>query len=157
MRPTKRVFISHSVAPGELALLNGVADIVAQRGGTPLIADRDWKPSEPLPPRIAALIHDADIFIALATHAGFQTEWVNKEIAYAQSQNPSLPILVVADQGVSVAPGMNVVRINRRDHWQTLRAVAERIRGMPQDEQGQQVLGWLLLGALILLLLKEGK
>ena len=120
-----QVFISHSVAPWELALVNSVADVAAQRGAIPTIPDRAWDSSvESLPHRIAALIQSSDYVIAIATHGGQHIGWLNEEVAY--SRQLSKPSLVVADEGIPV---------NQQFHCITnLRFLGEHLDTLMDDE-----------------------
>ena len=106
------VFISHSVSPWELALVNAVADVVAHRGLPPIIPDRDWDPAAGLPSRIAAQIQSSDYVIAIATQGGQYINWLNQEVTYSQRLSPPRPSLVVADNGILVNPDYQCIHIN---------------------------------------------
>ena len=148
-----RVFISHSVAPWELALVNSVADVTAQRGATPTIPDRAWKPSvDSLPSRIAAQIQASDYLIAIATQWGQHLDWLNQEVMY--NQQLSKPSLIVADAGIPLAPEYDCIRIDRANPLATLIHVSNRIQGLIQDHQTQALMRGLLITGLALLFLK---
>ncbi len=150
-----RVFLSHSIAPWELALLSGMADTVAHQGALPFIPDRDWRsPDDRLPERVCTLIREADFIIALATRQGRHLPWMNQELAYASTLTPGRGVFVVADPGLEIPPGFDVVWLNRQDPFQTLSSVGQRIRTLIQDHHAQELLRWLVVGAVILLLLR---
>jgi len=44
-----QIFISHSVAPRELAIVKTVADVAASKGAVPIISNRNWNSTGPLP------------------------------------------------------------------------------------------------------------
>lgn len=150
-----RVFISHSVAPWELALVNGVADIAARRGAIPFIPDRDWDPRSGVRPHIAAQINDADYLMAIASQFGRHLDWLNQELTYGRQL--SKPSLIVADAGIQVAPGYDCIRINRMDPWATLTQIGQHIQDLVQDRQTQNLLKGLLIGGLALLFLSSLK
>ena len=150
------IFISHSVAPRELALVNGVADVVAERGETPIIPDRDWdSPAEPLPSRITAQIRSSDYVIAIASRWGRHINWLNQEIIYSQQLLPPSPFLIVADVEVPVAQGYACIRINRSDPLATLSQVSSQIQRLVQDREMQSLLKGFLVGGLALLFLSS--
>jgi hypothetical protein len=150
-----RVFISHSVAPRELALVNSVADIVAQRGAIPVIPDRTWNPiSEDVPERIAVQIRDSDYVVGIASQWGHHAEWLNKEVAYGRLLQPAKPTLVVADREITIAPAYECVRMDRTNPLATLGEIERRIQGLVSDQQTQNLLRGLLVGGLVLLFLR---
>ncbi len=148
-----RVFISHSVAPGELALVHGVSDIAARRGAVPFIPDRDWDPRLRVPPHIAAQINDADYIMAIASQFGRHSDWLNQEVTYGR--NLSKPSLIVADPTIQVAPGYDCIRIDRTNPWATLSQVSKHIQDLVQDRQTQDLLRGLLISGLALIFLSS--
>lgn len=150
-----RVFISHSVAPGELALVNSVADVTAQRGAIPVIPDRSWNPlSEKLPERIAVQIRDSDYVIGIASQWGHHLEWLNQEIEHSRQLSPPKPSLIVADREIAVAPEYQCIKMDRSNPFKTLAQVGIEIQRLVHDSQAQSLLRGLLIGGLILLFLK---
>ena len=150
-----QVFISHSVAPWELAFVNGVADVAAQRGAIPTLPDRAWDaPVDPLPARIAAQIQSADYMIVMATHSGQHLDWVNQEVTASQELSPSKPLLIVADVGLPVASGQPCIRIDRTNPLATLQEVSSRVQHLIHEQSSQALLRGMLLAGLALLFLK---
>ena len=148
-----KVFISHNVAPWELALVNGVADSAAQRQAVPMIPDRAWNPSvEALPNRIIGQIKDADYVVAIASSYGQHLAWLNQEIAYAKQLLK--PLLIVADVGIAIAQDFDLIRINRANPIATLALVSNKIQMLVNDKQAQSLLKGLVIGGLVLLFLK---
>ncbi len=148
-----KVFISHSVAPQELAFVNGVADAAAQRQAVPMIPDRAWNPSvEALPNRIAEQIKDADYVVAIASSYGQHLAWLNQEIAYAKQLLK--PLLIVADAGIAIAQDFDLIRIDRANPIATLALVSNKIQMLVNDKQAQALLKGLVIGGLVLLFLK---
>lgn len=150
-----RVFLSHSVAPWELALVNGVADIAAQQGAVPIIPDRDWNPQSGAPRRVAKQIDDAHYIIAIASQFGHHLDWLNQELICGQKF--SKPSLIVADADVKVVPDYNCIRMDRMDPWATFAQVSQHIQDLVQDRQTQNLLTGLLIGGLALLFLSSLK
>ncbi len=147
------VFISHSVSPWELALVNAVADVASQRGLVPIIPDRDWDPAADPPSPIAAQIQSSLCVIAIATQGGQHLNWLNQEVNYSQGLSPPRPSLIVADNGILVNPDYQCIRINRRDPLTTLSQVRGQIDLLVQDAQTQQLVRGLVIGGLALLFL----
>lgn len=148
-----RVFISHSVAPWELALVNSVADVAAQRDAIPTIPDRAWDPSVgELPDRIAAQIQHSDYVISIASQWGQHLAWLNQEVMY--SQQLSKPSLIVADAQIAIPPEYDCIRMDRANPLTTLAQVSQHIQRLVQDKQAQALLRGLLIGGLALLFLK---
>lgn len=149
------IFISHSVAPWELALVNGVADHAARQGAAPIIPDRDWDPQWGVPQRIARQITDANYIIAIASQFGRHLDWLNQELIYGQRL--SRPSLIVADAGIQVVPDYNCIRIDRMNPWVTLTQISQHIQGLVQDRQTRNLLTGLLIAGLALLFLSSLK
>lgn len=150
-----RVFLSHSVAPWELALVNGVADVAARQGAVPIIPDRDWNPQSEVPQRVVKQIIDADYIIAIASQFGRHPAWLNQELAHGQKL--SKPSVVVADADIQVVGGYKCIRIDRKNPWATLSQVGQQIQDLVQDRQTRNLLGGLLIGGLALLFLSSLK
>lgn len=150
-----RVFISHSVAPWELALVNGVADVAARRGAVPVIPDRDWNPQAGVPKHVGKQIIDAEYIIAIASQFGRHLDWLNQELIHGRRL--SKPFLIVADDGIPVDPSYNCIRLDRMDPWTTLTRVSQHIQTLVQDRQTQNLLGGLLIGGLALIFLSSLK
>jgi hypothetical protein len=150
-----RVFLSHSVAPSELALVNGVADAAAQRGAIPAIPDRAWNPSvEELPDRIKAQIRESAYLIAIASQWGQHVTWLNQEVTYSRQLSPPRPSVVVADAQIEIPPGHDCIRMDRANPLATLAQVSQHIQRLVQDQQTQALLRGLLIGGLALLFLR---
>lgn len=151
-----RVFVSHSVAPWELALVNSVADAVAQRGAVPMIPDRAWDPEvEELPARIKTQIRDAEYLIAIASQWGKHLPWLNQEVAYSRQLSPPRLSVIVADAEIAIPPGYECIRMDRANPLTTLAQVSQHVHRLVQDKQAQALLRGLLVGGLALLFLKE--
>ena len=150
-----RVFLSHSVASWELALVNSVADVVAQRGAVPMIPDRAWNPSvEELPDRIKAQIQESECLIAIASQWGHHLPWLNQEVTYSHQLSPSRPSVIVADAGIAIPPEYDCIRMDRANSLVTLAQVSQHIQRLGHDRQTQALLRGLLIGGLALLFLK---
>lgn len=152
MEKGPKIFIGHSVAPRELAVLVGIADVIERKGAQPVFPYRDWKPTR-ISPGVAGQIREADYVIAIVTMDGQHLDWVNRELAYNLRLSPRKPVLVVADRGISVMSGYDVIRINREQPFLTLTAVGEHIQKIVGAERNQKILQGFLIGSLALLFL----
>ncbi len=152
--PTQ-VFISHSVAPRELAIVNSVADVAVSRGAVPIIPDRDWTPDVKLPPRIESQINSSSFVVGIVTSDGHQLDWVNSEMGYGMVVKK--PIIALADADVTIPPEFRVIRIDRADPLGTIAAVSAEIQRRIRDERTKKLFGGLAIGGLVLLLLASLK
>ncbi|MDI6839550.1 MAG: toll/interleukin-1 receptor domain-containing protein [bacterium] len=148
-----RIFISHSVAPRELALVDAMAEEVARRGAVPFIPRRDWKPDNVVPEDIKKEIKKANYIIAIASQEGHHSQWVNTEVVYGQNLTPRKPLLLVADAKVPINSSCKKIVINRSNPLSTISEVSQRIQRLIQDKKTQDLLTGFLVGGLILLFL----
>jgi hypothetical protein len=150
-----QIFISHSVAPKELAIVNTVADVAASKGAVPIISHRDWNPTVTLPSHIASQISSSNYFISIVTQNGHHIDWVNAEIAYSKRVN--IPVLIVADAGIKIPPQYKVIRIDRTAPLKTISIVSAEIQKLIKDEKSRSLVGGLVISGLILLFLTSLK
>lgn len=150
-----QIFISHSVAPRELAIVNSVADVAATKGATPIIAFRDWLTQAGPPSYITSQIASSDYVIAIITQEGHHVDWVNAEIAHARRLNK--PLLIVADTTIGISAEYKVIRINRTNPLETLSNVSTEVERVVGDEKTRNLVGGILIGGLVLLLLASLK
>jgi len=150
-----QIFISHSVAPRELAIVNTVADVAASKGAVPIISLRDWDPIVTLPSHVASQINSSNYVIGIVTQNGHQLDWVNAEISYSEKVN--IPVLVVADASIEISPQYKAIRIDRTTPLKTISIVSEEIQKLISDEKAKNLVGGLVIGGLILLLLSSLK
>ncbi|MFQ6089528.1 MAG: toll/interleukin-1 receptor domain-containing protein [Candidatus Methanofastidiosia archaeon] len=148
-----RIFISHSVAPRELVLVNAMAEEAARRGVTPSIPDRDWVPNNRIPKRIRRQIEDSDYIIAIASERGHHSQWLNAEIIYNQRLSSPKPLLLVTDATIQVDPSYERIIINYSNPLGTISEVSHRIQRLIQDKNAQNLVAGVLIGGLTLLLL----
>jgi|RifCSP16_2_1023846.scaffolds.fasta_scaffold66095_2 hypothetical protein len=149
------IFISHSVAPKELAIVNTVAEIAASKGGIPIISHRNWNPTATLPSYIASQIDLSNYVIGIVTRNGHQRDWVNAEIAYSKKANK--PVLLIADANIRISPQYKAIRINRTAPLKTISTVSAEIQRLISDEKTKNLVGGLVIGGLVLLLLTSLK
>lgn len=150
-----RIYISHSVAPRELAIVNSVADAAASNGAVPIIPHRDWGPESTLPERIRSQIDSSDFVIAIVTRNGRQLDWVNSETGYGMAAKK--PTLVLADQDVTTPPELGAIRIDRTDPLGSISLVSAEIQKMATDKTMKYLVGGVAIGGLVLLLLASVK
>lgn len=147
------IFISHSVAPKELALIDAMAGEVLRRGERPIIPRRDWNPDNAIPEDIRTQIRDSNCIIGIATQGGHHYPWLNVEVSYSQELNPPRPLILVADAEVPINPSYQRIVINRNNPFGTISEVAQRIQRLVQDRDTQNLITGLVVGGLILLFL----
>lgn len=147
-----RIFISHSVEPKELVLVNIMAEELAQLKVTPTISDREWQTNE-IPRRIRKQIEDANYMIGIITDKGHHFPWFNAEIIYSQKLSPKKPLLLVADASIQVDPSYESIIINRRNPLNTISEVSRKIKRLIQDKETQNLIAGILIGGVALLLL----
>lgn len=157
-----KIFISHSVSPKELAIIDIMAEEATRRGITPTISNRDWNPNRTVPMRIKKLIKESDYMIAIATKKGHHFQWFNAEITYSQNLRPKKPLLLVSDTSIQIDSSAiylyhdEGIIINRENPLVTISKVALRIKEITHDEKTQKLLdGFLINVVVLLLLLKE--
>ena len=150
-----RIFISHSVTPRELVLVDSMGEEAAKREAIAIIPDRNWAINKPIPKRIKSQIEDSDFIIAIATEKGHHSKWLNEEIAYSQKLTPAKTILLVADDSIEIDPSFERILINRRNPIDTISKVSNRIKQLVQDKKTQDFLAGLLVAGLVLLLLSS--
>lgn len=148
-----RIFISHSVTPRELVLVNAMGEEAARRGAIPSIPDRDWTPNGPMPDRIARQIEDSNYIIAVATERGHHFQWLIAEITHSQQLSPRKPLLLVTDPAIQIDPSYERIIIDHTNPLVTISEVSHRIQKLIQDKNTQNLLTGLLVGGLTLLLL----
>lgn len=148
-----RVYISHSVAPHELGAIYGMAELAARKGMEPIIPDRRWSPDAP-PARIAQLLKGADAFVSLATFAGQDISWVNRELDEVlrlglRPQN----LVSVIDEGLTPPSTGEVVIIDRTNFDRTITKAGAILERLQLERTQRNLLAGLVLGGLIALLL----
>lgn len=148
MKTRIQIFISHSVAPRELAIVNAVADVAASKGAVPIISYRNWDPIGILPGYIESQITSSNYVIGIITNNGHHLDWINAEIAYSQKMNR--PILVLADEGINISSQDQIIRIDRTNPMKTLFLVSAEIQRLIGDEEVRNLVGGLVIGGLIL-------
>jgi len=150
-----QIFISHSVAPRELAIVNTVADVAASKGAVPIISHRNWDPTGTLPLSVKRQIKSSNYVIGIVTQNGHHVDWVNAEITYSQRANR--PVLIIADKGLKISPQYKVILIDRTVPMKTISTVSIEIQKLIKDEETKNLVGGLVIGGLILLLLSSLK
>lgn len=146
-----QIFISHSVAPRELAIVNVVADIAASKGVVPIISHRDWIPNEKLPLHVESGISSSNYVIGIVTQNGHHLDWVKAEISYAKKLNK--PILILADVNIKIPSEYKVIYINRRAPFETISITSSEIQKLINDEKIRYIIGGFIITGLVLLLL----
>lgn len=145
-----KVYISHSVEPRELGIVYAVANEGAKRGAAPVIPDRDWDPKGEIPERILLPLSNADYVLAIATSSGLHWQWLNRELR--EGAGMGKPLLVIADRGIRIPPGMNQIRIDRTNPARTISEASKHLEKFGRDKQTKELLTWFGIGGLLFLL-----
>lgn len=148
-----KVFISHSVAPGELGVVYAMANEIAKRGASPFIPDRDWQPEGEIPERILSNLKETNYFLAIATSSGFQLPWLNREVKEGMKEKKQL--LIVTDAGIKIPTKTSCVRIDRTNPAKTIKLVSAHLAKFGKDKETKELLTWLGIGGILFLLLLE--
>lgn len=146
-----KVFISHSVAPGELGIVYAIANEAAKRGATTFIPDRDWDTKSEIPERIQSQLKETDCILAIATSSGFQLDWLSREITEGAKAHKQL--LVVADKGVKISSKLSPIWIDRLNPAKTVGEAAMQLEKFGKDKEAKKLLTWIGIGGLLFLLL----
>jgi len=86
-----KVFISHSVH--DIAMIRQFAQQLDINGFKPIIAEDIPEPGVKLTEKIQEKIREATVFLVILTEHSIRSEWVKKELAYAeQLQKPIIPL-----------------------------------------------------------------
>ncbi|MFH1859502.1 MAG: hypothetical protein ABH870_00570 [bacterium] len=144
------IFISHSVAPSELAIVAVTAEESLRRGATPLVPGRDWDPEE-MPQQISDQINSSDYMIAIASQNGGHLSWLNTEINYWQSKGK--PFLLVSDAVVQTNPLCERIILNRNNPLSTISEIHKKIEQKIHDNNAREIISGLLIGGVILMVL----
>jgi len=144
-----KVYVSHSVSPGELAAVYTLAEQVPRLEMEAFVPDRLWNPHQSLPARISSHLRNAQGIVVFATSLGSHMDWVNQEIDEGGRDKQTLAVI---DQGILVSgfPEEGLVHIDRGDIAATMSKVASKLAGLKLEKEHREAVGWLTLGGLLL-------
>lgn len=144
-----KIYVSHSVSPGELAAVYTLAEQVSRLGMEAFIPDRLWSPRQSLPTRISLQLRNAQNVVVFATSLGSHMDWVNRELT---EWGRGKQTLAVIDQGILVSgfPEEGLVHIDRDNITATVSEVAIKLAALKLEDKQREAVGWLALGGLLL-------
>jgi hypothetical protein len=116
-----KLFLSHSVK--DMHLVRQIENQLDADGVEVLIAEDMSTPGAILDEKFCALIRDAHFFLALLTENGARSEWVTREINYADQINKPMLVLKEREAQVGVL-SREWVEFSRYDSYQ---AILEKI------------------------------
>lgn len=101
------VFISHSIGPNELPIVNHLSASLTGAGVSAYLALYDRKPGTQLAVKVQSNIAAADVLLALLTKRGTESAWVQQEIGFAMGQRRR--VIVFVERGVRLSGMLNGV------------------------------------------------
>jgi hypothetical protein len=106
-----KVFISHSVH--DIAMIRQLAQQLDIYGFEPIIAEDIPEPGVKLTEKIQEKIREATVFLVILTEHSIRSEWVKKELAYAeQLQKPIIPL---KEESVAVNSPIEWIEFSRNE------------------------------------------
>jgi hypothetical protein len=142
------VFVSHSMAQEDHALLMGFHSLAGARGLQTYFAERDWQPGTSLPDKIERAIRVADCMVVFLTRAGHHSKWVHQEIGFAQGIG--LRRIPIVEQGIDLTGfdlAKEYIALNRLAAAQTLHNLAAYLEKMKTEKERNQA--GLVVGGLV--------
>lgn len=94
------VFISHSVGPVELPIVEKLSAVLTGTGVTPYLAMYDRQAGVLLSAKVQEHIRQSDVLLAVLTAKGTEAAWVHDEIGFALGKD--LRVLPFVEKGVDV-------------------------------------------------------
>lgn len=111
-----RIFLSHST--GDLSLVRQLEKQVDNYGISVVVAEDIRTPGAELKEKFESLIRDCNIFMALLTEKGANSQWVLHESNYAKQINK--PMILLKEQNISIQCNYEWVPFSRNDPPQIL-------------------------------------
>jgi len=142
------VFVSHSMAQEDHALLVGFHSLAAGKGLQTYFAERDWQPGTSLPDKIERAIRASDCMVVFLTRAGHHSKWVHQEIGFAQGIG--LRRIPVVERGIDLTGfdlAKEYVGLDRTAPAQTLHNITTYLERLKTDKERNGA--GLVLGGLI--------
>ena len=148
-----KVFISHSNDANDLTVVNQLKAELDNTGFVPIIAEEHIPVNSPtlLSEKIARLIDDADVCLALITENSVGSAYVNQEIGYMiKSKKKTLILLVskgIPSQKLGFLQGVEYIRIEE-DLTKTIKNLLvwlEKIKNDKDLQQSLKIFGILVL------------
>ena len=148
-----KVFISHSNDANDLAVVNQLKAELDNIGFVPIIAEEHIPVNSPtlLSEKIARLIDNADVCLALITENSVGSAYVNQEIGYMIKSKKTLILLVskgIPSQKLGFLQGMEYIRIEE-DLTKTIKNLLVWLEKIKSDKDLQQSLK--IFGVLVLI------
>lgn len=92
------VFISHSVGPVEIPVVNHLSASLTGAGVHSYLALYDRQPGNQLSSKVRAHIDSSDALLALITKRGADSDWVQNEVGFAIGR--SKPVIPLVEKGI---------------------------------------------------------
>jgi hypothetical protein len=153
------LFLSH--ATSDKILVDQVTKRLEGAGVRTYLAEHDGRAGDNVHQKIAAAIQRCDVMIALLTHAGDRSRYVQQEIGFAKRAGKLIiPVVTaeVARQGLGMLEGTEYIVVDDEPS-EALLKLSTRVARLAEakDRQGQLNAALLVvaLGLLILTLLDE--
>ena len=128
-----KLFLSHSVE--DMQLVRQLESYLDSNGIEVFIAEDIRTPGAVLEEKFKALIRKAQFFFALLTENGVRSEWVIKEINYAQEINR--PMLLLKEREAQLSGSIEWVEFSRFDSQEMiLETVGEALSQIQKNPKG---------------------
>lgn len=154
----KKAFISYSMKDSEQYVLTLLSNLLGDEG---FIVDSSYdslNPGQTIEHAIRKKISDSSLFIGIITESGRNNSVLRE---WQQATTLRIPSLMLVEDTVQINSPLlqkpNVIRFNRYYPEEAInRAVGkiQRARSNPNEQEGENVLGWVLGGLAILALIK---
>ena len=155
------VFVSHSMAQEDVAIVWEAVRQARLRGVFCYMAERDWQFGNTLATKIEGAIEKCDCFVAFWTKGGAHSAFVNQEIGYARRARKHR--ILVVEKGVPLKGfdiGKEFIELDRQDPFTAVNILSTHLSHLSnlksERERQQEKAGLFVLGAISLLLLARG-
>jgi serine/threonine protein kinase len=110
-----RIFISYRRSPSAM-LANYIALRLQEHEIDTYVDTRKLDGGDPFPDRLLHAIDDADVFVCLLADSTFASEWVRREITYANAQGkPLIPVFQESYEGTEDLSDDHIVALLKHD------------------------------------------
>lgn len=129
-----KVFISHST--NDMDLVYELRISLGRVGVEPYVAEYYPEPDEELPQKIKRNIDDSQSVVALLTHDGIRSQWVNQEIGYADKAGKK--IIPIVEEGVEISGFLTSkerILFNRANPYEVSDIIISRLQHLKIEKE----------------------
>jgi hypothetical protein len=150
------VFVSHSMRPADLGLINQFCAHLKLYGIQCYMAERDWKFGASLTAKIEEAIKRSECVLAFLTKDGAASAYVNQEIGIAH--NMRKPIIPIVEKGATLQGlqvGTEYVELDREQPGWCATMISARLAQLSKDKDVQVAIAWGVLGVVAALVFRH--